>query len=217
MRFRFSAAAGLAALVSACATQPGAVAASGDPGAGEAEFRALYKELVETNTTFSEGSCTLASERMKARLLAAGYPESDLHILVNPGPNRPQDGNLVAILPGSDPAKKPILLMAHIDVVEAKREDWERDPFVLTEEGGYFYARGATDDKSMSALMDRGAVSCRRCDIRCWSCCSRIGRAWSSSCSSWRPGARRRPSDRFEPRAPSSAIWSRPSTGRTAW
>jgi acetylornithine deacetylase/succinyl-diaminopimelate desuccinylase-like protein len=162
MRFRFSAAAGLAALVSACATQPGAVAASGDPGAGEAEFRALYKELVETNTTFSEGSCTLASERMKARLLAAGYPESDLHILVNPGPNRPQDGNLVAILPGSDPAKKPILLMAHIDVVEAKREDWERDPFVLTEEGGYFYARGATDDKSMSAIFTDSMIRYKR-------------------------------------------------------
>ena len=55
---------------------------------------------------------------MKARLLAAGYPESDLHILVNPKPNRPQDGNLVAILPGMNPAKKAILLMAHIDVVK---------------------------------------------------------------------------------------------------
>ena len=125
---------------------------STDPGAYEAEFRGLYKELVETNTTLSVGSCTLASERMKARLLAAGYPESDLHILVNPKPNRPQDGNLVAILPGTDATKKAILLMAHIDVVEAKREDWVRDPFVLTEEGGYFYARGASDDKSMAAI-----------------------------------------------------------------
>jgi acetylornithine deacetylase/succinyl-diaminopimelate desuccinylase-like protein len=65
---------------------------------------------------------------MKTRLIAAGYPESDLHILVNPKPNRPQDGNLVAILPGTDPSQKAILLMAHIDVVEAKREDWVRDP-----------------------------------------------------------------------------------------
>lgn len=126
--------------------------ASTDPGAYEAEFRGLYKELIETNTSFSVGSCTLAAERMKARLLAAGYPESDLHILVNPGPNRPQDGNLVAILPGSDATQKPILLMAHIDVVEARREDWVRDPFVLTEDGGYFYARGATDDKAMAAI-----------------------------------------------------------------
>jgi len=141
--------------LAACVTPPAATSASGfsrEPGAHEPEFRALYKELVETNTTFSVGSCTLASERMKARLLAAGYPEGDLHILVNPAPNRPQDGNLVAILPGSDPNAKPILIMAHIDVVEAKREDWVRDPFVLTEEDGFFYARGATDDKAMAAI-----------------------------------------------------------------
>ena len=153
MRLRLLAASAALAL-GACATPPGPATTtiSTDPAAGEAEFRGLYKELIETNTTLSVGSCTLASERMKKRLLAAGYPESDLHILVNPKPNRPQDGNLVAILPGSDATKKAILLMAHIDVVEAKREDWVRDPFVLTEEGGYFYARGASDDKSMAAI-----------------------------------------------------------------
>ncbi len=135
---------------------------SRDPGAHEAAFRELYKELVETNTTFSVGSCTLASERMKARLLAAGYPESDLHILVNPKPNRPQDGNLVAILPGTDTSKQAILLMAHIDVVEARREDWERDPFKLTEEGGFFYARGASDDKSMAAIFTDSMIRFKR-------------------------------------------------------
>lgn len=141
------------ALGACTTTAPNATSSvSTDPGAYEAEFRGLYKELIETNTTLSVGSCTLASERMKKRLLAAGYPESDLHILVNPKPNRPQDGNLVAILPGTDATKEAILLMAHIDVVEAKREDWVRDPFVLTEEGGYFYARGASDDKSMAAI-----------------------------------------------------------------
>lgn len=149
--------------LAACATPgaPGAVASS-DPAAGEAEFRALYKELIEINTTLSVGSCTKASEAMKARLIAAGYPESDLHILVNPKPNRPQDGNLVAILPGSNPAKKAILLMAHIDVVEAKREDWVRDPFVLNEEGGFFYARGASDDKSMAAIFTDSMVRFKR-------------------------------------------------------
>ncbi|HOY78139.1 MAG TPA: M20/M25/M40 family metallo-hydrolase [Hyphomonadaceae bacterium] len=151
--------------LAACATPtaPSATTtASTDPRAGEPEFRALYKELIETNTTLSAGSCTLASERMKARLVAAGYPESDLHILVNPKPNRPQDGNLVAILPGSNPAKKPILLMAHIDVVEAKREDWVRDPFKLTEEDGYFYARGASDDKAMGAIFTDSMVRFKR-------------------------------------------------------
>ncbi len=153
MRSTLLAAAGFIALC-ACATAPaaGPSTAAGDPAAGELEFRALYKELIETNTTFSVGSCTRASELMKARLLAAGYPQSDLKILVNPKPNRPQDGNLIAVLPGANPALKPILLLAHIDVVEARREDWERDPFKLTEEGGFFYARGASDDKAMAAI-----------------------------------------------------------------
>ena len=152
----------LAACTTTSAPSGDAGAFSRDPGAHEADFRELYKELVETNTTFSVGSCTLASERMKARLLAAGYPEKDLHILVNPAPNRPQDGNLIAILPGTNPDAKAIMLMAHIDVVEAKREDWVRDPFVLTEDGGYFYARGATDDKAMAAIFTDSMIRFRR-------------------------------------------------------
>jgi acetylornithine deacetylase/succinyl-diaminopimelate desuccinylase-like protein len=87
---------------------------------------------------------------MKARLKAAGYPDSDLHMVVPP--ERPKDGNLVAVLPGTDPKLKALMLLAHIDVVEAKRADWERDPFTLTEEGGFFYARGASDDKAMAAV-----------------------------------------------------------------
>jgi len=67
-------------------------------------------------------------------------------------PGHPARGNLVAVLHGSEGAAKPILLLAHIDVVEAKREDWDRDPFKLVEEGGYFYARGAADDKAMAAI-----------------------------------------------------------------
>jgi acetylornithine deacetylase/succinyl-diaminopimelate desuccinylase-like protein len=117
---------------------------------GEAEFRATYKELVETNTTLSAGSCTLAAERMAARLRAAGFPESDLHLVVEP--SHPKEGNLVAMLPGSDPKAKALLLLAHIDVVEADRADWARDPFTLVEENGYFYARGASDDKAQAAI-----------------------------------------------------------------
>jgi len=120
------------------------------PQPGEAGFRSLYKELVETNTTASAGSCTLAAERMAARLKAAGFPDNDLHILVPP--DHPKDGNLVAVYPGKDPKAKAVLLLAHIDVVEAKREDWTRDPFTLVEEGGYFYGRGASDDKAQAAI-----------------------------------------------------------------
>lgn len=116
----------------------------------QAAFRDLYEELVETNTTLSEGSCTLAAERMGARLIAAGYPAADVRVLAPE--DRPKDGNLAAVLRGSDPAGRPILLLAHIDVVEAKAEDWVRDPFTLIEEGGYFYARGAQDDKAQAAI-----------------------------------------------------------------
>jgi acetylornithine deacetylase/succinyl-diaminopimelate desuccinylase-like protein len=121
-----------------------------DTPAGEQRFRELYKELVETNTTLSAGSCTLAAERMAARLKAAGFPDGDLHPFA--APDHPKEGGLVAIYPGRDPKLKAILLLAHIDVVEAKREDWTRDPFKLVEENGSFYARGAVDDKSEAAI-----------------------------------------------------------------
>src|SRR6195952_938921 len=84
-------------------------------------FRALYKELVETNTTLSAGSCTLAAARMAAHLKAAGYPDADLHPFA--APDHPKEGGLVAVLPGTDLNAKAILLLAHVDVVEAKRED----------------------------------------------------------------------------------------------
>jgi acetylornithine deacetylase/succinyl-diaminopimelate desuccinylase-like protein len=117
---------------------------------GEPRFRELYKELVETNTTLSAGSCTLAAERMAAHLKAAGFPERDLHLFTAPG--HPKEGGLVAVYPGREPKHKAILLLAHLDVVEAKREDWTRDPFTLVEENGNFYARGVLDDKAQAAI-----------------------------------------------------------------
>jgi acetylornithine deacetylase/succinyl-diaminopimelate desuccinylase-like protein len=117
----------------------------------QAEFRALYKELVETNTTLSSGSCTLAAERMAARLKAAGLPESQITLFADP--EHPKEGGLVAVYPGTSKSLKPILGIAHIDVVEAKREDWVRDPFTLIEENGYFYGRGTLDDKAMAAML----------------------------------------------------------------
>jgi len=117
---------------------------------GEPQFRELYKELIETNTTLSSGSCTLAAQRMAARLRAAGFPDSDLRPFA--APDHPKEGGLVAFYPGRDPKAKAILLLAHIDVVEAKREDWTRDPFTLVEENGSFYARGAIDDKAEASI-----------------------------------------------------------------
>jgi acetylornithine deacetylase/succinyl-diaminopimelate desuccinylase-like protein len=112
-------------------------------------FRELYEELVETNTTLSSGSCTLAAERMAARLKAAGMPDSQITLFADLG--HPKEGGLVAVYPGTSKTLKPILGIAHIDVVEAKREDWVRDPFTLVEENGYFYGRGTLDDKAMAA------------------------------------------------------------------
>lgn len=127
---------------------------------GEAAFRDLYRELIEINTTRSVGSCTRAAEAMRARLLAAGIPAVDVQILAPP--DRPQDGALVALLRGRDASLKPLLLLAHIDVVEARREDWQRDPFKLVEENGWFYARGASDDKAMAAAFTDAMIRYRQ-------------------------------------------------------
>ena len=90
-------------------------------------------------------------QRMAARLKAAGLPEGDLHLFA--APDHPKEGGLVAVYPGTrSQGARPILLLAHIDVVEAKREDWTRDPFTLVEENGYFYARGVGDDKAQAAI-----------------------------------------------------------------
>jgi len=115
----------------------------------QAAFRAIYKELVETNTTLSVGSCTLAAERMAAHLKAAGFSDKDVTMFS--GPEHPKDGGLVASLAGISNSAKPMLLLGHLDVVEAKREDWTRDPFVLIEENGYFFGRGTADMKAMDA------------------------------------------------------------------
>ena len=122
----------------------------------EAAFRELYRELVEINTTLSAGDCTAAAKAMSARLSAAGYPAGDLQIL---GPaDHPREHALIATLHGSSAKSGALLLLAHIDVVEAKREDWVRDPFKLTEEDGWFYARGASDDKAMAAVFTDAMV-----------------------------------------------------------
>lgn len=97
---------------------------------------------------------------MGARLAAAGYSGQNLQLIAPP--DGPQKGNLVARLIGNGGSRKPILLLAHLDVVEAKREDWQRDPFKLIEENGYFYARGATDDKAMAAVFVENLIRYRQ-------------------------------------------------------
>jgi len=106
----------------------------------------IYKELVEIDTTTATGDTFAAAQAMAARLKAAGFADEDVHVF-SPAPHK---GNLVARLHGSG-ARKPILLVAHLDVVPALREDWSVDPFKLTEQDGYYYARGSSDDKYMAS------------------------------------------------------------------
>jgi len=119
---------------------------------GQQRFRALFQEMVETNTTLSSGSCTALAQNIAAHLKEAGYPAANIHLFADSG--HPKEGGIVAVLPGDNPHLKAILLLGHIDVVEAKREDWTRDPFKLIEEGGYFYGRGTADMKSQSAAWE---------------------------------------------------------------
>jgi acetylornithine deacetylase/succinyl-diaminopimelate desuccinylase-like protein len=116
----------------------------------QATFRALYKEMVETDTSITTGSCTLLADKIEAHLRAAGYTDADITRFAVP--DHPKEGGLVVILNGTSKTLKPILLLGHLDVVVAKREDWTRDPYTLIEEGGYFYGRGTSDMKAMDAI-----------------------------------------------------------------
>ena len=110
--------------------------------------RDILKELIEIDTTDSKGDNTAAAQAMADRLLAAGFPPQDVQVL-SPVEGK---GNLVARFRGRESDRKPLLLLAHIDVVEADPADWTLAPFTFTEEDGYYYGRGTTDDKDEAAI-----------------------------------------------------------------
>jgi acetylornithine deacetylase/succinyl-diaminopimelate desuccinylase-like protein len=107
----------------------------------------IYKQFIEIQSGFTTGATTPVAEAAAARLKAAGFPDSDIFV----GGANPKKANLVVRYHGTG-ARKPLLLLAHTDVVEAKREDWSMDPFQLTEKDGYFYGRGTGDDKAQAAV-----------------------------------------------------------------
>ena len=127
-----------------------AAAPAAEADAGRAAFREIYREMVEIDSSPSTGSCTKVVRAAETRLKAAGYTGADVEVVIPEG--KPEDGNIVARIRAGKSAKKGVLLLAHIDVVDARREDWERDPFKLIEENGFFYGRGSADDKSMAAV-----------------------------------------------------------------
>jgi acetylornithine deacetylase/succinyl-diaminopimelate desuccinylase-like protein len=110
----------------------------------------IFQQLIEINTTDSVGSTTVAADAMAKRLLDAGFAADDVKVL---GPNN-RKGNMVARYRGTGTAGlKPILIIAHLDVVEARREDWTTDPFKFVEKDGYFYGRGTQDMKDSDAIV----------------------------------------------------------------
>ncbi len=150
---------GLAAMASAlwasaAGAAPGPVPSPADVGEG----RAIFKALIETNSTHGLGS-TAAAKLLRDRLRAAGFADADLQLLAPA--DRPDKGNLVVRYRGKG-SGKPILFMGHLDVVEAKREDWTYDPFVLTEKDGYFYGRGAIDMKDADAALAAALIRLKR-------------------------------------------------------
>jgi acetylornithine deacetylase/succinyl-diaminopimelate desuccinylase-like protein len=123
--------------------------------------RAVYEELVNSNTSFTTGQTTPAAEAVAKRLLDAGFPREDV-IVAGAAPHK---GNLVARYRGTGEAR-PLLLLAHLDVVEAKREDWSFDPFTLLEKDGYFYGRGTGDDKAQAAIWVANLIRYKREGLR---------------------------------------------------
>jgi acetylornithine deacetylase/succinyl-diaminopimelate desuccinylase-like protein len=127
------------------------------------QLREIFKELIEINTVDPNGDVTRAAETMRARLLAAGFAAEDVRVVVPAG--NAKKGNLVARYRSPKPtAGKPLLLLAHIDVVEARREDWSDglDPFKFTERDGYYYGRGTMDDKAMAAIFVANLIRFKR-------------------------------------------------------
>jgi len=124
--------------------------------------RSIFAELIEINTTNSRGDNTAAARAMARRLLDAGFPESDVHVLVPA--DAPTKGNLVARYPGRDRSAPAVLLLAHIDVVEANPEDWspDIDPFSFLEREGFYYGRGVTDDKDEAAIYTANLIRMKR-------------------------------------------------------
>ncbi len=117
------------------------------PDAEQRLAREIYKEMIEVKSGFTTGATTPIAESVAARFKAAGFPASDIYL----GGAIPRKANVVVRYHGTG-ARKPILLLAHIDVVEAKREDWTTDPFSFLEKDGYFYGRGTADDKAQAAV-----------------------------------------------------------------
>jgi acetylornithine deacetylase/succinyl-diaminopimelate desuccinylase-like protein len=125
----------------------------------QAEAREIFRELIETNTSYKEGSTTPAARAIANRFLAAGFPATDVQIL---GPAGDKDSSVIVRMQGTSKTLKPILLIAHLDVVEALRSDWSLEPYKLTEKDGFFYGRGTSDIKDGAATLAAALLRMKR-------------------------------------------------------
>ena len=123
------------------------------------EARDIFRELIETNTSYKGGSTTPAAQAIARRFRAAGFPDSDITVI---GPAGDKDSSVIVRMRGRFADRKPILLIAHLDVVEADKADWSVDPFVLTERDGYFYGRGTSDIKDGGATLAAALLRMKR-------------------------------------------------------
>lgn len=125
----------------------------------QAEARAIFEQLIDTKTSYKEGSTSPAAHAIAKRFLDAGFPAADVHVL---GPAGDKDSNVVVRMQGTSTTLKPILLIAHLDVVEALRSDWSLDPYTLTERDGFFYGRGTSDIKDGAATLAETLLRLKR-------------------------------------------------------
>jgi acetylornithine deacetylase/succinyl-diaminopimelate desuccinylase-like protein len=125
----------------------------------QAEARAIFQQLIEIKTSYKEGSTAPAAHAIAQRFLEAGFPAADVHVL---GPAGDKDSNVVVRLQGSSKTLKPILLIAHLDVVEALRSDWSIEPYKLTEKDGFFYGRGTSDIKGGATTIAEALLRLKR-------------------------------------------------------
>lgn len=149
---------GLAALGFLALLGPASARAQAPATAADSALAAsIFEELIEIPSVSETAETIRAARSMEKRLLDAGFPAEDLHV---GGPDS-TTGNLVAVVRGTG-ARPPLLLMAHLDVVPALRQDWSTDPFTLTEDGGWWYARGAIDNKAGAAILVANLIRLKR-------------------------------------------------------
>jgi len=125
----------------------------------QTEAREIFKELIEINSSYKGGSTSPAAHAIARRFLAAGFPAGDVRVL---GPAGDKDSSVIVRMQGTSKTLKPILLIAHLDVVEALRSDWSLDPYKLTEKDGFFYGRGTSDIKDGAATLAQALLRLKR-------------------------------------------------------